>query len=205
MTVLPVKYWSSPDYTRVAIRVDKPVRFKSRLLEQRDGKPRRLYIDFYGAYIPPRYRTPIPIKDGLLQQVRSGQFDDSTVRVVLDIESISDYKVFSLQDPFRVVVDVWGKKGLQRRYQPVVSKTAPASSTQRKSQETTAGAQAASRQKPQSQIEDQNPEAEVPVLSDQKKVRPGTKEEKTSSAYSVAYSFIQPGPTAWPGGAAHCH
>ncbi|BCO10122.1 hypothetical protein GF1_24980 [Desulfolithobacter dissulfuricans] len=107
--VLPVKYWSSSDYTRIVIRANKPVHYTARLLEKDGDKPRRLYIDFSQSYIPPRFRSPIPIQDGLLKQVRTGQFDPTTVRVVLDIESISDYKIFSLNDPFRVIVDVHGQ------------------------------------------------------------------------------------------------
>ena len=80
------------------------------LLEKVGNRPRRLYLDFQNSYIEPRYRSPIPIEDGLLKQVRTGQFSPDTVRVVLDIESISDYKIFSLPDPFRVVIDVRGKE-----------------------------------------------------------------------------------------------
>ncbi len=110
VNVLPVNYWSSDDYTRVVIRASAPVNFSTSLLEKNVKQPRRLYIDFAQSYIPPKFRSPVPIEDGLLKQVRTGQFNDNTVRVVLDIESISNYKVFSLKDPFRVVVDVHGSK-----------------------------------------------------------------------------------------------
>ncbi|PIE60778.1 MAG: hypothetical protein CSA31_00305 [Desulfobulbus propionicus] len=108
--VLPVKYWSTDSYTRIVIRSSAPVHFTADLLEKTEGQPRRLYVDFSPSYIPPKYRSPVPIDDGLLKQIRTGQHNDSTVRVVLDIESISDYKIFSLEDPFRVVVDVHGDK-----------------------------------------------------------------------------------------------
>ncbi len=108
-TVLPVRYWSSKDYTRVVIKASGPVTYKEKLLEQIGDKPRRLYIDFNHSYIEPRFRLPVPIEDGLLKQIRTGQFSSNTVRVVLDIQSISDYKIFSLPDPFRVVIDVRGQ------------------------------------------------------------------------------------------------
>ena len=107
--VLPVKYWSSNNYTRVVIKASGPVRYQERLLEKKGNKPRRLYLDFQESYIDPKYRSPIPIEDGLLKQIRTGQFTPEVVRVVLDIESISDYKIFSLPDPFRVVIDVRGE------------------------------------------------------------------------------------------------
>ncbi|TKB12199.1 N-acetylmuramoyl-L-alanine amidase [Desulforhopalus sp. IMCC35007] len=107
--VLPVKYWSSDHYTRVVIMASGPVNYKEVLLEETKNTPRRLYIDFKDSYIEPQYRAPVPIKDGLLEQIRTGQFSPDTVRVVLDIESIGSYKIFSLPDPFRVVIDVRGK------------------------------------------------------------------------------------------------
>ncbi len=108
--VLPVKYWSSNDYTRVVISTSGPVTYREELLEEVGDRPRRLYIDFLESYIEPRFRLPVPIEDGLLKRVRTGQYSTDTVRVVLDIESISSYKIFSLPDPFRVVIDVRGKK-----------------------------------------------------------------------------------------------
>ncbi len=106
--VLPVKYWSSDNYTRVVIVASGPVNYKEMLLEKTGNSPRRLYIDFKKSYIEPQYRAPIPIEDGLLRRIRTGQFTTDTVRVVLDIESIDSYKIFSLPDPFRVVIDVRG-------------------------------------------------------------------------------------------------
>ncbi len=112
--VLPIKYWSSNDYSRVIIKASGPVAYSAQLLEKSRNQPRRLYIDFQNSYIEPRYRSPVPISDGLLKQIRTGQNSQETVRVVLDIESISSYKIFSLPDPFRVVVDIRGIKSQQQ-------------------------------------------------------------------------------------------
>ena len=122
--VLPVKYWSSNNYTRVVIMASGPVRYKEVLLEAADGKPRRLYLDFKQSYIEPKFRAPVPIEDGLLRRIRTGQFSTDTVRVVLDIESIGSYKIFSLPDPFRVVIDVRGEN-LKKDSGLVASDTKP--------------------------------------------------------------------------------
>jgi len=119
--VLPVKYWSSDNYTRVVIMASSPVNYKEVLLEETENQPRRLYIDFNKSYIEPQYRSPVPIEDGLLRQIRTGQFSPDTVRVVLDMQSIGDYKIFSLPDPFRVVIDVRGETGqaVEHSSQPI--------------------------------------------------------------------------------------
>jgi N-acetylmuramoyl-L-alanine amidase len=123
--VLPVKYWSSNDYTRVVIKTSGPVTYREELLEEIGKQPRRLYIDFLESYIEPRFRSPVPIEDGLLQRVRTGQYTTDTVRVVLDIESISSYKIFSLPDPFRVVIDVRGENKKPQRSQAIDRKESP--------------------------------------------------------------------------------
>ncbi len=110
VNVLPVKYWSSDDYTRVVIRSSAPVHYSASLLKKNNNHPRRLFIDFAQSYIDPKFTAPVPIRDGLLRRIRTSQFNATTVRVVLDMQSISNYKIFSLNDPFRVIVDVHGRQ-----------------------------------------------------------------------------------------------
>jgi N-acetylmuramoyl-L-alanine amidase len=108
--VTRIKYWSNPDYTRVVIYVDEEARYGQRLLKRDPSinKPPRLYIDIDSAVISPDLKQPIPIFDGLLKMARAAQNSSDTVRVVLDIESIRDYKIFPLNDPFRIVIDIFG-------------------------------------------------------------------------------------------------
>ena len=120
----PVRYWSTNAYTRVVVEASEEVRFKEFLLRETAGKPRRLYVDLYNCRIAPDFQDTIPIRDGLLRQVRAAQFDRDTVRVVLDTDSLDRYKIFSLENPFRVVIDVIGKAGLQKR----IARQAPSSS-----------------------------------------------------------------------------
>ena len=127
--VLPVKYWSSDDYTRVVIMASGPVNYKEILLEETANTPRRLYIDFKKSYIEPQYRAPMPIEDGLLKRIRTGQFSSDTVRVVLDIESIGSYKIYSLPDPFRVVIDVRGEKFAKESPKPPIATTTTSTAT----------------------------------------------------------------------------
>lgn len=108
VSIYPVKYWSSQDYTRIVIRTSGPVKYYSRLLEKYNNQPRQLFIDFKQSELPKLYNSPIPIQDGLLKQIRIAPFANDAVRVVLDIESIADYKMYSLKDPFRLIIDVRG-------------------------------------------------------------------------------------------------
>lgn len=108
--VTGIRYWSSAAYTRVVIDLDGEVAYKDHLLREDIvlQKPPRLYIDLEVARLSSHLKQPIPIGDGLLRMARAGQYAPDIVRVVLDLESIIDYRIFSLTDPFRVVIDVMG-------------------------------------------------------------------------------------------------
>lgn len=111
--VTSIKHWSNPSYTRVVINLSDKTGFSHRLLNQDPSikmEWRRLYIDLKDAVPARSLEKDIPIDDGLLKKARVGQYDKETVRVVLDIESIEDYKIFPLSDPFRIVIDVTGAK-----------------------------------------------------------------------------------------------
>jgi len=117
--VRKIRHWSTPSYTRVVIDLERPVKYNSHLLKKDPtlNKPRRLYLDLEKTFVGSDIESSIPIKDGLLQRARAGQYDEDTVRVVLDINSIGGHKTFHLHDPFRIVVDVRGveKKTIEKK------------------------------------------------------------------------------------------
>ena len=106
-TITALRHWSTANYTRVVISLDRPVPYTTGVAkaDPKAGKPRRLYVDLRGARLGKRLKRVVPIKGGLLVRARAGQYDPQTVRVVLDIRRLGSYKVFTLADPFRVVVD----------------------------------------------------------------------------------------------------
>ena len=111
-SVSEIRHWSNPNYTRLVISVDSKTTFTYRLLKKDPSIQvpyRRLYIDIANARLSPALQRSIPINDGLLKMARVGQYDKDTVRVVFDIESIEDFKIFPLGDPFRIVIDVTGE------------------------------------------------------------------------------------------------
>jgi N-acetylmuramoyl-L-alanine amidase len=112
-----IRHWSTPNYTRVVVDLEKPVPYESNLLKEdkSQDKPARLYVDLKGAYVTSDIDETIPIGDGLLKSARAAQYSKDTVRVVLDIDSIEGYKIFPLHDPFRIVVDVRGANGKQEK------------------------------------------------------------------------------------------
>jgi N-acetylmuramoyl-L-alanine amidase len=105
-----IRHWSNPEYTRVVIDLDQPTNFFANLLEDRTGEGRapRLYLDLFASRVDDRSCQPIPVNDGLLLTIRAGQYTAESVRVVLDIDRLRTYRIFSMENPFRVVVDITG-------------------------------------------------------------------------------------------------
>jgi N-acetylmuramoyl-L-alanine amidase len=110
--VTDLRFWSNPNYTRVVIDVDQETSYYHHLLKKDPSlnKPQRLYVDLSKTRLGEHIRKSIPIHDDLLINARAGQYTKESVRVVVDIKSFETYKIFSLKDPFRIVIDVWGTK-----------------------------------------------------------------------------------------------
>jgi len=109
--IVGLRYWSNPHYTRVVIDADNEVSYAHRLLKKdtSTNKPQRLYVDLNNSRLGKDIKKHILIDDNLLIDTRAGQFSSNKVRVVVDIKSFKTYKIFSLKNPFRIVIDVWGK------------------------------------------------------------------------------------------------
>ena len=110
VSVKGLRFWSNPSYTRVVIDADQETNFSHRLLKKDPSiqKPQRLYIDLSRSRLGDDIETSVPINDKLLSDARAGQYTSDVVRVVVDIKSFKTYKIFSLKNPFRIVLDVWG-------------------------------------------------------------------------------------------------
>ena len=108
--VRDIRHWSNPEYSRVVIDLDQKTNFYSNLLEDRtgSGKPPRLYIDLFASHVEERFCKPISVNDGILNGIRAGQYTPDSVRVVLEIDGLRTYRVFPMQNPFRIVVDITG-------------------------------------------------------------------------------------------------
>jgi len=100
-----VKYWEEPNSVRVVIELNGPITFK-----QGEAKsPDRVFLDISPARLNPALiGKEWPLKSKLLQKIRVGQYDASTVRLVLDVGVMRDVTSFMLRDPDRLIVDIVG-------------------------------------------------------------------------------------------------
>lgn len=98
-----IRFWEAVNSIRVVVDVSGEVTFK-----QGEAKsPERVFIDI----MPARLNSMLlgkqwPVKSDVLEQIRVGQYDATTVRVVLDAGNIGRVSSFTLREPDRLVIDV---------------------------------------------------------------------------------------------------
>ena len=103
--VTAVRRWVGPNYLRIVIEVGGEAKFDSVRL----SNPDRIVVDLQNAHLSSELvGKTFPVENGFLRQIRVAQFTADVARVVLDVEKIEAYSIFSLPNPFRLVIDVQG-------------------------------------------------------------------------------------------------
>ena len=122
--VTAVRRWVGPNYLRIVIVVDGEAKFESVRL----SNPDRIVVDLQNAHLSPELvGKTFPVENGFLRQIRVAQFSADVARVVLDVEKLESYSIFSLPNPFRLVIDVQGTAPTQMAR---TIKPAPTASTE---------------------------------------------------------------------------
>jgi N-acetylmuramoyl-L-alanine amidase len=91
-----------PEAVRITVEMDREVPFYQERLEN----PSRLFLDLKGT------RTVSKLVDATFQydsdvvrEIRLGRHPANTIRIVLDLEGVGHYSVFTLYEPYRIVID----------------------------------------------------------------------------------------------------
>ena len=111
LSVAAVRVWPANDYTRVTIEHDsKTLAFKTSLLTS----PDRLVVDLEGLQLSPMLKelvARIQPNDPFIAQVRVGQYQTNTVRLVFDLKQGIRPQVFTLEPvglyQHRLVIDLY--------------------------------------------------------------------------------------------------
>ena len=96
--------------SRTVLDLDRSARFKYQLLESSSGKAEhnRVYVDLLQTRLGATIVEDTHLGGGgLLKSIRASQRDADTVRVVFDFADLKDYKIQSLDNPFRIVIDAF--------------------------------------------------------------------------------------------------
>ena len=94
-TILAVRVWPAPEYTRVTIESDVALKTTPLFV----ANPPRLAVDIEGIELNPALRElvgKVRSDDPFITGVRVGQFSANTVRLVLDLRQMVQPQVFNL-------------------------------------------------------------------------------------------------------------
>ncbi|HXZ82002.1 MAG TPA: N-acetylmuramoyl-L-alanine amidase [Terriglobales bacterium] len=117
-----IRHWSTPDYTRVAIDLEAEVKYEG----WRIPSPDRIYFDLKDTRLASTLvGKSFDVEDGFLKKIRVAQYLPDQARVVLDVDDVSEYSAFLLPNPYRLIIDIHGKKpgqSVARAEQPLSRK-----------------------------------------------------------------------------------
>jgi N-acetylmuramoyl-L-alanine amidase len=103
VTIKEIRRSVVPDGVRVTLELDGESLFHQERLEN----PTRLFFDLRAARASASLQdATLKYNEGPVKQIRLGRRPMNTTRVVLDIDGIDTYSVFTLYNPFRVIVDL---------------------------------------------------------------------------------------------------
>ena len=105
--VTGIRHWSTPDYTRVAIDVDREVKYEA----GRVPDPDRIFFDLPDTKLASvLVGKSFDVHDGFLKKIRVAQYQPGYTRVVLEVADVSDYSAFLLPNPYRLIIDIHGRQ-----------------------------------------------------------------------------------------------
>jgi N-acetylmuramoyl-L-alanine amidase len=105
--VTGIRYWSTPDYTRVAIDLEQEIKYEA----GRVPDPDRIFFDLHDTKLASvLVGKSFDVSDGFLRKIRIAQFQKGLTRVVLDVDDVSDYSAFLLPNPYRLIIDIHGRQ-----------------------------------------------------------------------------------------------
>jgi len=100
-----------PEAVRITLELDREVTYHS----ERIQGPDRVFLDLpHTRAVPALKFAVLPFEDGVVRRARIGAHPDGITRVVLDLEGAGRHSIYTLYNPYRIVVDV---------EQPAVSRT----------------------------------------------------------------------------------
>src|SRR4051812_3536797 len=124
--VTNVRYWSTPDYTRVAIDLEEEVKYEA----GRVPSPDRIFFDLHDTKLASELvGKSFEVGDGFLRKIRVAQYSLGMTRVVLEVDDVAEYSAFLLPNPYRLIIDIHGKaqnKTLLAKNTPPVQPTTDA-------------------------------------------------------------------------------
>jgi N-acetylmuramoyl-L-alanine amidase len=101
-TIRDVRRDVLPEAVRITVELDREVPFYQEQL----AKPSRVFLDLKGTRtIPKLVDADFKFEFDVVRDIRLGRHPNNTTRIVIDLEGVSRYSVYTLYSPYRIVID----------------------------------------------------------------------------------------------------
>src|SRR3989338_9025884 len=100
-----IRYWNAKNFTRIVLDLEGEVDYQ----KGRVANPDRIFFDLFNTEVSTVLSgKSFDVEDGLLDRIRVAENRSGATRVAREVTGAEDYSVFSLPNPFRLVVDIRG-------------------------------------------------------------------------------------------------
>jgi N-acetylmuramoyl-L-alanine amidase len=101
-TLKSIRREALPDALRITLELEHEIMFHE---ERLDGPP-RVFIDLRNTQpVAPLQDATVPFPDDVVRQARIGRQPDNRTRIVFDLDGAGRHSVYSLYNPYRIVID----------------------------------------------------------------------------------------------------
>ena len=122
-----IRHWSTPDYTRVAVDLEREIEYEA----GRIPSPDRIFFDLHQTKLAPELvgkSFDAESDEGFLRKIRVAQHRRGLTRIVLEVDPVSEYSAFLLPNPYRLIIDIHGKQPKKLTAKKAEPEEAPPSS-----------------------------------------------------------------------------
>jgi N-acetylmuramoyl-L-alanine amidase len=103
ITIRSITRTSLDEVVRISIEMDRELTFRQEQLQN----PRRLFFDLKGARPSAELLdSTLKFDEDVAREIRLGRHPNNTTRVVIDTEGVQSHSVFTLYNPYRVIIDL---------------------------------------------------------------------------------------------------
>jgi N-acetylmuramoyl-L-alanine amidase len=109
ITIQDISWDSKPAHTRITVRTNKRVEYAQYLRKKENRIPECLFVDFEYAQLAQNVSKYLTIRDNLVNDLRIMPHENNQMRVALSLKNYHHYKIYSLKNPQRVIIDIWAQ------------------------------------------------------------------------------------------------
>ncbi len=118
VVVRDIKRLVLPEVVRVTIELDNEVAYHEETLKN----PARLFFDLRGAKLAPHLDEGVKAFDDgdIVREIRLGTHPGGVTRVVVDTRGVARHSLFTLYNPYRLVLDMYREPTLTQKLPPAL-------------------------------------------------------------------------------------